>query len=51
MVVNCRFPASPPTIPEGITASKGFVHYFDPQPVNTAPPFVDANRTVFHISQ
>ncbi len=51
LVVNCRFPASPPTIPEGISSTKGFVHFFDLQTPPIPPPFVDANRTLFHVRQ
>jgi hypothetical protein len=36
---------TPVTVFEGITASKGFVDYFNSQvPI----PLVDANRTLFH---
>lgn len=45
LVVNCTLPGSPATIPEGISATKGFVDYFDVQ----LPAGVDANRTVFHV--
>ncbi len=45
LVVNCTLPGSPATIPEGISATKGFVDYFDVQ----LPGPVDANRTVFHV--
>jgi hypothetical protein len=46
LVVSCNLPGAPhPNIFEGVTASKGFVAYWnrtDPQ------PGVNANRTVFH---
>lgn len=46
LVVSCHLVGSPDSIFEGITASKGFVDYFDPvDPVAG----VDANRTLFHV--
>jgi hypothetical protein len=51
LVVSCHLnggpgPASPPTIFEGITASKSFVDYWNREaPVNG----IDGNRTLFHI--
>jgi hypothetical protein len=49
LVVSCHLPAgTPDTIFEGITASKGFVDYWNVQaPVDG----VDGNRTVFHVNQ
>src|SRR5262249_28782806 len=46
LVVSCHLPAgTPDTIFEGITATKGFVDYWNAQ----APAAgVDGNRTVFH---
>jgi len=47
LVVSCHLPVgTPDTIFEGITATKGFVDFFD-----RVPPVagVDAHRTVFHI--
>ncbi len=50
LVVSCRLqgvPASPASVFEGITASKGFVDYWNRE----APvPGIDGNRTLFHIS-
>ena len=50
LTVSCQLPTTPPeiadTIQEGITATKGFVHYWDR---DDPMPGVDANRTVFHI--
>ncbi len=49
LVVSCRFARfDPASVFEGITASKGFVDYW-----NRVPPVpgVDANRTLFHILQ
>ena len=46
LTVNCSPPVGgPATIPEGISATKGFVDYF-----YVVPPIagVDGNRTVFH---
>ena len=54
LVVSCDLPGNPPPGPrgspdsifEGITASKGFVDYWN----RAAPtPGVDANRTLFHV--
>lgn len=48
LVVSCAAGGtSPPTIFEGITASKGFVDYWNRE-VPPAPP-KDANRTNFHV--
>lgn len=47
LVVNCTLPGSPATIPEGISATKGFVDYFDVQ--LPAMPFENENRTIFHV--
>jgi hypothetical protein len=47
LVVSCDLPVgSPPTLFEGITASKGYVDYWEREAVL---PTVDANRTNFHI--
>ena len=46
LVVSCDLPAgSPPTLFEGITASKGYVDYWERDP---AVAGVNANRTNFH---
>ena len=46
LVVSCDLPVgSPPTLFEGITASKGYVDYWERDP---AVAGVDANRTNFH---
>jgi hypothetical protein len=54
LVVSCDLPGNPPPGPagsphsifEGITASKGFVDYWN----RAAPvPKVDGNRTLFHV--
>ena len=47
LVVNCTLQGSPATIPEGISATKGFVDYFDVQ--LPAMPFENENRTIFHV--
>jgi hypothetical protein len=46
LVVSCHLGGTPDSVFEGITASKGFVTYF-----NRVPPLpgVDANRTLFHV--
>lgn len=46
LVVSCHLVGSPDSIFEGITASKGFVDYFDPEDPVAG---VDANRTLFHV--
>jgi hypothetical protein len=46
LVVSCDLPVgSPPTLFEGITASKGYVDYWERDPVVAG---VNANRTNFH---
>ena len=47
LTVSCHFDGTPDSVYEGITASRGFVHYFNRE----APPDPpgNANRTVFHI--
>ena len=48
LVVSCTGVAAPPNMFEGITASKGFVDYWNRE----APaPGVDADRTLFHVRQ
>jgi hypothetical protein len=58
LVVSCRLPGGPdlvarPPAPapifEGITASKGYVDYWNRVPPIGAPTPVDGNRTLFHI--
>lgn len=46
LVVSCHLEGAPDTISEGVSATKGFVNYF-----NSSAPItgVDANRTVFHM--
>ncbi len=50
LTISCQMPTTPAnvaaTIQEGITATKGFVHYWDR---DDPAPGVDANRTVFHV--
>lgn len=46
LIVSCDLPVgSPPTLFEGITASKGYIDYWERDP---AVGGVDANRTNFH---
>ncbi len=50
LTISCRLPTTPAdvsaSIQEGITATKGFVQYWDR---DDPAPGVDANRTVFHV--
>jgi len=47
LVVSCDLPGgTPPTLFEGITASKGFVDYWDQVGPQSSAPF--GNRTAFH---
>jgi hypothetical protein len=47
LVVSCHLVGTPDSVFEGITASKGFVDYFNAVPP-PAPPG-DANRTLFMV--
>jgi len=46
LVVSCHFVGTPNSVFEGITASKGFVDYWNRE---GPAPGVDADRTVFHV--
>ena len=47
LVLSCDLPGgTPPTLFEGITASKGFVDYLNPVAPESSAPF--GNRTAFH---
>ena len=46
LVVSCHLVGTPDSVFEGITATKGFVDYFDAVP---PAPGVDANRTLFTV--
>jgi hypothetical protein len=46
LVVGCHGPGAPAGIFEGVTATKGFVTYWNPA---VPPPNVDENRTLFHL--
>ena len=48
LVVSCHFNGTPNSVFEGITASKGFVDYWNRVP---PAPGVNANRTAFHFVQ
>ena len=48
LVVSCHLVGTPDSVFEGITASKGFVDYWNRE-APPAPPG-DANRTLFHVS-
>jgi hypothetical protein len=49
LIVSCDQPGTPPNLPivEGITASKGFVDYWNRLAPESVPPF--GNRTTFHV--
>jgi len=48
LVLSCDLPGgTPPTLFEGITASKGFVDYWNPVAPQSSPPF--GNRTALHV--
>jgi hypothetical protein len=57
LVVSCDLPGNPPpgpagspdTLFEGITASKGFVDYWNREAPVAKPVPVDGNRTLFHV--
>jgi hypothetical protein len=46
LVIGCHGPGAPAGIFEGVTATKGFKTYDEPQ---EPAPGVDANRTIFHV--
>jgi len=46
LVIGCHGPGAPDGIFEGVTATKGYVTYWNPQ---VPQPGVDANRTLFHL--
>ena len=48
LVVSCHLVGTPDSVFEGITASKGFVTYWNAEP---PLPGVDANRTLFHVTK
>src|SRR5262249_52533382 len=48
LVVSCHLVGTPDSVFEGITASKGFVDYWNRQ-APPAPPG-NANRTTFHVN-
>lgn len=48
LVVSCHLVGTPDSVFEGVTASMGFIDYFDSE-APPAPPG-DANRTLFHIT-
>jgi hypothetical protein len=47
LIVSCHFVGTPDAVFEGVTASKGFVDYWNPE-APPAPPG-NANRTAFHV--
>jgi hypothetical protein len=49
LVVSCHGAGTPDTAFEGITASKGFVDYWNRQAPSGTPTGPNANRTAFHL--
>lgn len=49
VVVNCHLVGTPDSVPEGISAAKGFVDYYNVE-LPPAPPG-DENRTLFHVKR
>lgn len=47
LVVSCHLAGTPPAVFEGVTASKGFVDYWNREAPPTPPG--NANRTTFHV--
>jgi hypothetical protein len=49
LIVSCDLPGTPPNLPifEGVTASKGFVDYWNRLAPESVAPF--GNRTTFHV--
>ncbi|MDP8927447.1 MAG: hypothetical protein M3O70_02435 [Actinomycetota bacterium] len=50
LVVSCHLVGTPDSVFEGITASMGFVDYWQRE-APSDDPFVDANRTLFHLQR
>ncbi len=51
LVVSCHGAGTPNTVFEGITASKGFVDYWNRVPPSGTPTGANANRTAFHLER
>jgi hypothetical protein len=49
LVVSCHGAGTPDTVFEGITASKGFVDYWNRVAPSGTPAGTNANRTAFHL--
>jgi len=49
LVVSCTLGGTPPTVFEGITATKGFTDYWKAQAPTGGPTGPNANRTLFHV--
>lgn len=49
LVVSCSLGGTPPTVFEGITATKGFAGYWKAQPPTGSPTTPNGNRTLFHV--
>lgn len=50
LVVSCTLGGTPPTVFEGITATKGFTDYWKAQPPTGGFTTANANRTLFHVT-
>jgi hypothetical protein len=49
LVVSCHGAGTPDTVFEGITASKGYVDFWNRVPPSGTPASANANRTAFHL--
>jgi hypothetical protein len=49
LVVSCHGAGTPDTVFEGITASKGYVDFWNRVPPSGTPATANANRTAFHV--
>ena len=48
LTISCHLVGTPDSVFEGITASKGFVDFWNREAPQDSP-FIDANRTLFHL--
>jgi hypothetical protein len=49
LIISCAVPGAPPSMFEGITASKGFVDYWNHVGPTGTPATANAGRTLFHL--
>jgi hypothetical protein len=49
LIISCAVPGAPPSMFEGITASKGFVDYWNHVEPTGTPATANAGRTLFHL--